>query len=384
MSFMRSRIFHTLKRLGLAAIIVLAVLVALPSVGLHAFQINLFPAKPIHPTEDMFFLDAMHGWTTTSEGGLGSIIFATDDGGKTWRKQGTQAEFYSTKLFFLNRLRGWSLAFSRNAGGNGVGRFVTTTRDGGKTWTRLAKVEEDPLGPTGINLTDILFVDEQHGWIVGNDHGARAFLETTDGGVSFSKANIHLHGGWGPLRRILAGPDGSILIVGDHAILASNDQGKIWQLQIDQYWSEGFCSGWLFPGGHWLVVGSGRGALIVSTSDYGSHWSAVTDYWSEFVDQARPQNILYDVSFSDASHGCAVGNLTTLFCTSDGGKTWMEGDVLPAPKPNGKTPFNPGAYKRIVLLPNGMGWVITDGGYVYQTTDGGHTWAELNLVKSAS
>jgi photosystem II stability/assembly factor-like uncharacterized protein len=57
--------------------------------------------------------------------------------------------------------------------------------------------------------------------------------------------------------------------------------------------------------------------------------------------------------------------------------------MLPAPKPTGNGPFNPGIYMKIVLLPNGMGWVLTEGGYVYQTTDSGQTWAERDLTTNS-
>ncbi len=352
--------------------------------GLRASQdVIILAASPARPTSAMVFIDATHGWAINADPKIGSDVLATDDGGKTWMKRGALQGYFCHVLFFLNNLDGWALARRNTLDTTYIDTFVMRTHDGGKTWTKLAQVVDSRIHMNGTMMNDVLFVDARRGWIVGiKPAGEPTFLETFDGGASFSNVQIGLENGQFP-DRILSDSGKTILVLGHNLSLASADHGASWQFlasrecYIIRYRDLGLWSGALLRDGHWLAVGNGRGPLVVSTSDYGEHWSVATDQ--------LPPHFLTDVSFDDANHGCAVGNLPYLFCTSDGGATWNKGTTLPAPKPNPdpKIPFNPGVYMKIVLLPSGMGWVLTEGGYVYQTKDSGQTWAELDIYRTS-
>jgi hypothetical protein len=92
--------------------------------------------------------------------------------------------------------------------------------------------------------------------------------------------------------------------------------------------------------------------ILVHSTDGGTTWTADT-----LVPQQAKQTGLYDIAFTDTSHGWVTG-YGQVFNTTDGGKTWMTqadttGGVLPSDIIRG------------LSLVNGEdGFAVTDGGYV--------------------
>ena len=130
----------------------------------------------------------------------------------------------------------------------------------------------------------------------------------------------------------------------------------------------------MFPNGHWLATGD---LEVVSTTDYGAHWK-VSEVSLERA--SIGSHVIRDISFYDIVHGCAVVDWSTLICTADGGQTWSR---LSVPrKPARGVSFESDALKQIVLLPNGNGWIVSEGGWLYQTKDFGQTWADFDLLKA--
>ena len=93
------------------------------------------------------FVDARTGWTV----GAGGAIFATTNGGRTWRalSSPTTADLYDVKFF--DALEGWAV---------GAGGTVIHTTDGGATWR---------IEPTNTThpLERLFFVGRSRGWAVG-------------------------------------------------------------------------------------------------------------------------------------------------------------------------------------------------------------------------
>ena len=92
------------------------------------------------------FLDPLHGFLLgSSDPGLGSMVkklFATDDGGATWKEMTSPDGFgayYTTGFGFSSRLDGWYTATYHGA----PDVPVICTHDGGKTW----KVQQLDLPP---------------------------------------------------------------------------------------------------------------------------------------------------------------------------------------------------------------------------------------------
>jgi len=311
-------------------------------------------------------------------------VLKTDDGGRKWQQIGLQRDLY--KLFFLNDTHGWALSACRTPQGSIEANQVCAlgTADAGKTWTKLSPVGINPPYQATDVVMDFRFVDEKRGWVVGqsSEGDGRLFLQTSDGGRSYSAPNIDVEQ-FGALTRILSDPEGDICVIGSNLILTSSDLGQTWQVRVPpiradrddttgQLWS-----GWLFRGGHWLAVGNRSAGLVLSTVDYGHNWTTVTDLLK--ID-SQENGRLTDVSFYDENHGCATLDWNLLSCTSDGGKSWTNHTI--GRKTSGTASFEGDSLRKIILLPNGLGWLISEHGFLYQTSDWGQSWNERNLLKN--
>ncbi len=106
----------------------------------------------------VYFIDEMNGWT----GGSIGRLFSTKDGGETWKLHQFDYYDYFYSLYFKNDSIGWACSAS--------GRLHYAL-DGDTTWL---------LDSLGINnLYDIFFIDDNKGWIVGQNG---LILHTKNGG----------------------------------------------------------------------------------------------------------------------------------------------------------------------------------------------------------
>ncbi len=136
---------------------------------------------------DVKFLDDRHGFiasaTHADVSQSSGLVLATDDGGTTWREvYRSDRPFELTwKFSFPTNLVGYCTLQSYNPDPLASQRFVVKTTDGGKTWSEIPLVDDPRVREFGI-----AFLNENHGWVGAAPHG----FETTDGGVSWTKANF--------------------------------------------------------------------------------------------------------------------------------------------------------------------------------------------------
>jgi photosystem II stability/assembly factor-like uncharacterized protein len=111
----------------------------------------------------------------------------TTDGGATWREgqieQVTGTPPASAQLravSFVDERRGWAV---------GTGGAVFATTNGGRTWRALAT-------PTDVDLFDVKFFDTSEGWAVG---GGGTVLHTIDGGATW---RVEMSGTTHPLESL--------------------------------------------------------------------------------------------------------------------------------------------------------------------------------------
>ena len=200
------------------------------------------------------------GWIVGGKG----LVLHTADGGQQWIKQNSNSDNSLLALHFINQKKGFAV---------GEGGTILTTEDGGVSWglfpldwlTILPK-ELEAMGVVAPNLYDVFFVDEFHGWIVGekgimlstSDGGKQwsllgsgtdtslysvyfkdqseglavgaegAFLQTQDGGITWKQIDLPAEVDKISLfKLVMRGSEG--IIVGDRGIvLRSKDGGKTW------------------------------------------------------------------------------------------------------------------------------------------------------------
>ncbi len=221
------------------------------------------------------FPDNHNGWAAD----LGGHIVHTTNAGANWTLQ-TTVGLTPYKIYFSDLLNGWVTGF---------GSIVKYTSNGGTTWIDRTPPGVDPLG----YIWSIKFLNQNTGWMCGQNYGSYSLFRTTNGGAHWDSCYIT--------------PSPSI----------------IWGISFVNALTGYACA----PG------------AIFKTTNGGVSW----------VSQTLPPNtpVLYDIQFANADTGFAVGqNAEILYTTSGGdpiGIIPISGDV---PKTfelyqNYPNPFNP-------------------------------------------
>jgi len=256
------------------------------------------------------FVDANNGWAAG-----GRTIIHTNDGGISWQLQesGIESSSRSIKdIYFTDLMNGWAVG--------GLSPILLQTKDGGNTWFQPGLENKLPG-----SFTDICFVDNFTGWIVGWSavyQDEIVILHTIDAGDNWELQN---HNSSGSIIDI------SVCFI-DH-----------------QY-------GWI-----------ANGYMILHTSDGGENWTQQESNSNEY---------LRDIYFLDANHGWAVGENGTVLITSNGGTLW---EPSPEPYLSGNDLYE------VTFIDTENGWSCgnynngTVNGAILKTTDGGLSW-EMQLT----
>ena len=159
------------------------------------------------------------GWAS----GFDGVILHTIDGGVTWAKQTSGTTMDLQSIDFLNADLGWAVGWS--------GTILRTT-DGGKNWKTIhggASVNEIGATPAGsaaaddvasYSLSTVYFKDEKNGWACG--FGGQ-LISSNDGGLTWTKLKSPVRTG---LSSITTDKAGRIWIAADDQLIVSEDGGK--------------------------------------------------------------------------------------------------------------------------------------------------------------
>ncbi len=257
--------------------------------------------------DDVFFLNENEGWAAN---GYYAAVYKTIDGGITWTEQLNEAmlggSYYFRNIEFLNSNIGFL--------GTLNGEFFKTS-DGGDTWELVTNIPTTPQAICGLNtvgdstiygcgayftpayiikssdsgatwdfidmsayanaLVEIYFLNENVGFVSGNNSTGGVILKTIDGGTSWTE------------------------------IFNSNIVGEyVWKLQVLEN-----STNVIF--GSIESVSPHLGKLIKSV-DSGSSWTSYD----------APETLIQAVGFISETRGWMGGHTTGIHETSDGGVTW--------------------------------------------------------------
>lgn len=357
------------------------------------------------------FLDPQDGWAFGPD-----ALYATDDGGVSWKRVALPAGLTSTTVLaasFVDPTDGWLVAHLRNCAGQGCGVRVYATADGGATWRLIAR---DALGGAqgshGLPWAGYTAGGDLgggHGWMLAQTPAG--LMETTaDGGQTWRRLQLSTGGapvgggfapngtGWvaatgttgSPVTQVWSSPDEGTAwrmvttIPGRVAALAAaSDGAAAWvTLQggaVSVVSALGTASapvpappgyailavGALDATNAWAVASSAGSYAILATTDAGRAWHSVYHTTAAAV---TPRGSL--MGFVNGVDGWAVGSTTdatALLRTVDGGASWTVAGTVPVA----------GALAAGFSDPQ-HGWVA-DLQAAYVTANGGAAWSPLHL-----
>jgi photosystem II stability/assembly factor-like uncharacterized protein len=293
------------------------------------------------------FVDREKGWAVGDRG----VIWHTQDGGLSWRQQKSPVECALYSVFFLDSARGWAVGGAARPHPSSAAGVVLQTIDGGANWSvvstddllpALRQVQfftaeqgsavggGGPMRPSGVYSTrdgggtwQALACDESGQWLAGAFYepyvGAVAgtngrFATVTSGKVTRSPSSTESLRSFHDMR--LVAPAGGWLVGDGGFVAVTRDGGLTWQNPPGPLPGEA-ASQFDFHalGVHGLNVwiGGSPGTCVFHSADGGQTWQAFA------TGQSAP---LRSLTFIDANHGWAVGELGVILATGDGGRTW--------------------------------------------------------------
>lgn len=332
---------------------------------------------------------ASAGWDCISASGVSTAVVAgadgqlgrTTDAGGTWTSLPAAAgNFHSSlnAIDFVDTTSGWAIGGAPAAAGGLATSAILHTANGGQTWAGQS-------APTLAPLYDVWFSDTANGWDVG---AGGAIVHTANGGASStaqaSGTTADLSGvfffgatqGWAVGTEYH--PDLALVPVVRHTA----DGGAHWTVLpaplpdycalYDVSFSDAL-NGWAVG---WAAGdGNGEPAVVFHTSNGGATWTQQISYIPP-VSHSVGSASLQAVACIDAFHAVAVGYADNadaarplIFRTADGGVTWQRMNA-PGPWPAGGSRLND-----ICFADSLHGWATGSSGTILRTANGGLSWA---------
>ena len=255
-----------MKRRPLYTLVALALVLA--AIGLAVLlwtsRTNYFSKTTL--LSSVAFPDASHGWMVggkqDGQGHFdGGVVFATTDGGATWRQQASTSAIDPTSVAFANSRDGWVIGTPQAD----TDAILLATTNGGATW------KKQNTGTTD-NFHSVAFANAKDGWAVG-DRASSPLRTAVPRGRSSTRP---------PATRVNSVACANAThawAVGQGFIVATTNGGATWKVQY---------SGWLKSyslindieaiacanaSDAWAVgTGARGGGLILATTDGGATW----------------------------------------------------------------------------------------------------------------
>ncbi len=245
------------------------------------------------------------GTTTIGGGGIASgCIYESTDAGYTWDKVfGANAHhaYPIHVLQFLNPDFGVAI-------GNHMGE-LHKTMDGGTTWETLE------INYNNFATKSLWFINEQTGFLGGNESGNAVIYKTTDSCKTWQKSDVWLHR-FDEINNIAFADDSNGFAVNRYLqdyFLRTYNQGDTWVVDSFDVSTSARKIYFINPD-----TGFAIGNKILKTTDGGDTWAAVAhdlEGQYQFTDIDFPTKDVGYITVSD--------NAKTLLRTDDGGDSWF-------------------------------------------------------------
>ena len=295
---------------------------------------------------DVYFVDPATGWAVGERG----VIWHTADGGTTWRQQSSPVRCRLNSVCFLDAQRGWIAGGSSQPHSTTRG-VLLRTEDGGATWTEVPNTMVPAIArvrffdanvgvamgdgsssfPSGVSTTrdggrnwQPLPADRNGRWLTGDflgiDTGAVAgrageFASLVRREVTYSPLAAESLRSFHALR--LAAPTSGWLVGDGGLVMTTADAGRSWQTppaELPDAAREHFEFHAVAVEGANVWIAGSPGTRVFHSPDQGRSWLSFS---------TGHQPPLHALSFVDAAHGWAVGELGSILATTDGGRTWQ-------------------------------------------------------------
>jgi photosystem II stability/assembly factor-like uncharacterized protein len=336
-------------------------------------------------------LKAQNGWMISSSSGDNSpppyYIWHTTDGGSHWVVQYTDStQGYFNAIQFTDLNNGWVV---------GRGGKILKTINGGSNWTPITNAG---IASSAVNKA-VFFIDANMGWIGSHESGyAPVVLHTDNGGAtSWSMQNVPIqydifsvyfvdaNNGWFSGEQCVQNCNGPESLMVWNGVIGHTTTGgeSGWVLQSNPLSSLG-------SGGKVQFVSSTEGWIseatgqLLHTTNAGANWSVVTPFPNDTVMSMSDPAI--NMSWVSQTHGWKINWFGTgfgdahgavIYQTTDGGVTWARKVLSTAAGDLGI---------QVQFVDENNGWATvanlsTGSGSFLRTTDGGNSWNPITMTQ---
>ena len=295
---------------------------------------NIINDNPLALTS-IFFKDTNTGFAT----GINGELLKTTDGGNSWTNIPLDTKSDLNQGYFVDSNNGFII---------GSGGTILKTNDGGNSWNKITTGSETFLYSSN-------FLNNNFGLAVG---GEGTILKTTNGGISWSEKNVNLVSNPGILGIHIFDLNNAVAVGSFGFTHLTSDGGETWSsfsgINSSDLVSLTFVNDTVgFAAGYW--------GTIVMTTNSGINWTLLNSGTSSIL--------FFDIDFIDENNGFVCGSNGTILKTTDGGTNWSSLN-------SGTT----NSLRGMDFIDNNNGLTVGDNASIYKTTNGGQDW---NLVTSA-
>jgi photosystem II stability/assembly factor-like uncharacterized protein len=281
-------------------------------------------------------------------------LWLTIDGGKNWEHVSNDTVRSFEKLTFIDVNHGWAVD----------NRYqVWFTIDSGHTWDMIASLTHK--GSDGLWILQIRFLDQLHGWILGQS----SIWWTEDGGLTWQEQDPLAKQ---PAMELLAGfyyINDQVGWIGAYngVLYHTKNRGRTWELNKIDVEGKSVFNILYFIDERFGWIGSTSSNKLYRTVDGGGTWQLTS------VNTGDEKVSIASMCFLSKDKGWVSGMLLekdssaikkgAVLYTADGGRVWKSVRV------SDDEVFYGGVY----FSDDKNGWAISTD-KIYRTEDGGQTW----------